>query len=38
MKKGSDFSGNSELWDMVDFFVVRGARRKGVGYRMAESV
>ena len=38
VKKGSDFSGNPEVWDMADFFVVRGARRHGVGYLVAEQI
>jgi len=38
VKKGSDFSGNTEVWDMADFFVVRGARRRGVGYLIAEQI
>jgi predicted acetyltransferase len=38
VKKGSDFSGNPEVWDIADFFVVRGARGQGVGYRVAEEI
>lgn len=38
VKKGSDFSGNAEAWDMADFFVVRGARGQGVGYKVAEKI
>ena len=38
VKKGSDFSGNTEVWDMADFFVVRGVRRRGVGYLVAEQI
>ena len=38
VKKGSDFSGNTEVWDMADFFVVRCVRRRGVGYLIAEQI
>ncbi len=38
VKKGSDFSGKTEVWDMADFFVVRGVRGKGVGYSVAKSI
>jgi predicted acetyltransferase len=38
VKRGSDFSGNPEVWDMADFFVVRGVRGKGVGYSVAKSL
>jgi predicted acetyltransferase len=38
VKKGSDFSGDAEVWDMADFFVVRGARGHGVGYQVAEEI
>jgi GNAT superfamily N-acetyltransferase len=38
VKKGSDFSGDGEVWEMADFFVVRGARGRGLGYAVAENV
>lgn len=38
VKKGSDFSGKAEVWDMADFFLVRGVRGKGVGYTVAKSI
>lgn len=38
VKRGSDFSGNAAVWDMADFFIVRGDRRKGVGDRVAQSI
>ena len=38
VKKGSDFSGRSEVWNMADFFVVRGLRGKGVGYSVAKII
>jgi predicted acetyltransferase len=36
VRKGSDFSGRSAVWNMADFFVVRGLRGKGVGYSVAK--
>ncbi len=33
--KGSDISGDADVWDMAEFFVVRGFRRQGVGTRAA---
>lgn len=38
VKKGSDFSGNAVAWDMANFFIVRGARGKGVGGIVAKSI
>jgi predicted acetyltransferase len=38
VKRGSDFSEQAEVWDMADFFVVRGVRGQGVGYRVAKSL
>jgi len=35
VKKGADFSGDSQIWDMAEFFVIRGARRRGIGYSAA---
>lgn len=31
VKKGSAFSGNENAWDLAEFFVLRGYRRRGVG-------
>ena len=38
VKKGSDVSGNENVWDMAEFFVLRGYRRRGVGTRVAHEV
>lgn len=38
VKKGSDFSAKSEVWNMADFFIVRGVRRRGVGQRVAKNI
>ena len=31
LKKGSAFSGNENVWDLAEFFVLRGYRRRGIG-------
>ena len=38
VKKGSEISGNETVWDLAEFFVVRGYRRRGVGTAMAREV
>jgi predicted acetyltransferase len=38
VRKGSEFSGNAGVWDMVEFFVVRRYRRLGIGTRIANEV
>lgn len=36
--KGSRVSGDGEIWDMAEFFVLRRYRRNGVGVRVAHDV
>jgi len=38
VKKGSEVSGSGAVWDMAEFFVVRGCRRRGIGSRAAHQV
>jgi predicted acetyltransferase len=38
IKKGSDFSGDSRVMEVADFFVFRGARGLGIGYSVAERI
>jgi predicted acetyltransferase len=38
VKRGSEVSGNGAVWDMTEFFIVRGCRRRGVGTRVAHEV
>lgn len=38
VKKGSEVSGNGNVWDMAEFFVLRAYRRRGVGTRIAHEV
>jgi predicted acetyltransferase len=36
--RGSDINGDTDVWDMAEFFVARGFRRLGVGTRAAREV
>lgn len=38
VRKGSEVSGDPDVWDMADFFVARGFRRQGVGTAAAHEV
>jgi predicted acetyltransferase len=38
VKRGSDFTGKAEVWDMADFFIVRGMRGKGIGSSVAKII
>ena len=38
IKKGSDFSGDSCVMEVADFFIIRGARGRGIGYSVAERI
>lgn len=38
VKTGSEFSGNEAVWDMAEFFILRGYRRRGIGTRVAHEV
>jgi predicted acetyltransferase len=38
VNRGSDVSGNEAVWDMVEFFVLRGCRGRGVGTLAAHQV
>jgi predicted acetyltransferase len=38
VKRGSLISGEERVWDMAEFFVVRGYRRRGTGTEMAHAV
>jgi predicted acetyltransferase len=38
VKRGSEVSGNALVWDMAEFFVARGYRRRGLGTEMAHEV
>ena len=36
--RGSQISGDEDIWDMTEFFIVRGYRRLGVGMKAAHEV
>jgi predicted acetyltransferase len=38
VKRGSEFSGNQNVWDVGEFFVVRAYRRKGIGVQVAHEL
>jgi predicted acetyltransferase len=38
VKRGSEISGSETVWDMAEFFVVRGYRRRGIGTEIAHEV
>lgn len=38
VKRGSEVSGDSAVWDLAEFFVIRKHRRRGVGTRIAHQV
>ena len=38
VKRGSEVSGDEAIWDMAEFFVARGYRRRGIGSEIAREV
>ena len=38
VKRGSEVSGNEAVWDMAEFFVIRGYRGRGIGTQIAHEV
>jgi predicted acetyltransferase len=38
VKRGSEVSGHDTVWDMAEFFVIRGFRRRGIGTQVAHEV
>jgi predicted acetyltransferase len=38
VKQGSEVSGDPAVWDMTEFFILRGYRRKGIGAQVAHEV
>ncbi len=38
VKQGAEISGNAGIWDMAEFFILRGHRRRGVGVAVAHEV
>jgi predicted acetyltransferase len=38
LKRGSEVSGNETVWDVTEFFVLRGYRRRGIGTQIVHEV
>ena len=38
VRRGSQVSGDQDVWDMTEFFIVRGCRRRGVGTTAARAI
>ncbi len=38
VKRGSEVSGHETVWDVAEFFVLRGYRRRGIGTEIAHEV
>jgi predicted acetyltransferase len=38
VKRGSEVSGDATVWDMVEFFILRGYRKRGIGTQAAHQV
>jgi predicted acetyltransferase len=38
VKRGSELSGDETVWDVAEFFVLRGYRRRGIGTQIAQEV
>ena len=38
VKRGSEVTGNEDVWDVAEFFIVRGYRRRGLGMKVAHEV
>jgi predicted acetyltransferase len=38
VKRGSEISGDEAVWDVAEFFVLRGYRRRGIGTHIAHEV
>ena len=38
VKRGSEVTGNQNVWDLVEFFMARGFRRRGIGTSVAHEL
>ncbi len=38
LHQGSQISGDESVWDVAEFFIVRGYRRRGIGMKVAHKV
>jgi predicted acetyltransferase len=38
VRRGSDISNDADVWDIAEFFIVRGFRRLGIGMKVAQEI
>src|SRR6185436_3549414 len=38
VRRGSEISNDADVWDMAEFFIVRGFRRLGLGMKVAQEI
>ena len=38
VRRGSEISGDADVWDVAEFFIVRGYRRFGIGMKVAHEI
>src|SRR5215212_6517250 len=38
VRRGSEISDDKDVWDVAEFFVIRGYRRRGVGTKVAHEI
>lgn len=38
VKRGSEISGDATVWDMAEFFILRGYRKRGIGTQVAHQI
>jgi predicted acetyltransferase len=38
VRRGSEISGDADVWDVAEFFIVRGCRRLGLGTKAAQEI
>jgi predicted acetyltransferase len=38
VRRGSEISNDADVWDMAEFFIVRGCRRLGIGMKVAQEI
>src|SRR5215216_5736691 len=38
VRRGSEISNDTDVWDMAEFFIVRGYRRRGIGTEVAHKI
>ena len=38
VRRGSELSNDADVWDIAEFFIVRGFRRRGLGIKVAQEI